>query len=91
MLNSIVYEVEFPDGQIKWYSANTIAENMLMQVDSDGFTMTIMKSIIDYKRDHATAVPKNDMYVVTNRGQKRLCKTTVGWKLLVKWKHQSES
>mgnify|MGYP007008190322 CR=1 FL=1 len=29
MLNSIVYDVEFPDGQVKEYSANTIAENML--------------------------------------------------------------
>ena len=83
MLNSIIYEVEFPDRQVKEYSANMIAKNMLTQVDSDGFTMTMMAGIIDYKKDHATAVPKNDMYVVTSRGQKRLRKTTVGWKLLI--------
>eukprot|EP00957_Ditylum_brightwellii_P093901 7150663-Ditylum_brightwellii.AAC.1 len=32
MLNSTVYEVEFPDGEVKEYAANVIAENILMQV-----------------------------------------------------------
>ena len=31
--NSMKYDVEFPDGLIKYYSANMIAENMLMQID----------------------------------------------------------
>ena len=31
------------------------------------------------------------MHVVTKRGQEKLRKTTVGWRLLVKWKDQSES
>jgi hypothetical protein len=91
MMNSIIYEVEFPDGQVKEYSANTIAENMLTQVDSDGFTMTLMEGIINYRKDEATAVSKADAYVVTQRGQKKLRKTTVGWRLLVKWRDQSES
>jgi hypothetical protein len=41
-LNSMIYEVEFPDGQIKEYAANIIAENMLTQVDSDGHSTTMM-------------------------------------------------
>ena len=32
-----------------------------------------------------------DKYITTGRGQRRLGKTTAGWKLLVKWKDQSES
>lgn len=48
MLNSIMYEVEFDDGTVREYNANTIAENMLTQVDSDGFSKAIMKGIIDY-------------------------------------------
>jgi hypothetical protein len=35
-LNLMIYEVEFPDGQLKEYAANVIVENMLTQVDSDG-------------------------------------------------------
>ena len=91
MLNSIVYDVEFPDGTIREYSANLIAENMLTQVDSDGYSLTLMEGIVDYRRDEAGAVSKQDGYVVTKRGQKQLRKTTVGWSLLVRWKDQSES
>jgi hypothetical protein len=33
IMNSIVYEVEFPDGELKENAANVLAENMLSQVD----------------------------------------------------------
>ena len=36
VLNTMLYDVQFPDGSIKPYSANLIAENILMQTDSDG-------------------------------------------------------
>ena len=91
MLNSIVYDVEFPDGTIREYSANLIAENMLTQVDSDGYSLTLMEGIVDYRRDETTAVSKDDGYVVTKRGQKQPRKTTMGWSLLVRWKDGSES
>jgi hypothetical protein len=91
MLNSIVYEVEFSDGQVKEYAANVIAENMLTQVDSDGYLTTILKAIIDYRKDEAVAVSKADKYVYTNSGQKRLRKTTVGWSLLIQWADESEA
>jgi hypothetical protein len=90
-INSMIYEVEFPDGQIKEYAANMIAENILTQVDSDGHSLTMLTAIIDYRRDEAIAVPKTDMYVVTTRGQKRPRKTTVGWSLLIEWADGSES
>jgi hypothetical protein len=65
IMNSIVYEVEFPDGQVKEYSAKVIAENMLSQVDSDGFSTSLMDAIVDYRKDEATAVQKADAFVVT--------------------------
>ena len=67
---------------------------MLASVDSDGFSLTMLDTIIDYQKDDAVAVLKNDSHdVVTPRGQKQLRKTTVGWKLcvLVKLKDQSKS
>ena len=84
-LNSILYDVEFPDGTIREYAANVIAENMLTQVDEDGSSLSLMEGIVNYKRDPATAFSKYNKYVVTRRGQKRLRKTTVGWKLLIRW------
>jgi hypothetical protein len=90
-LNTMIYEVEFPNGDVKEYAANIIAENMLTQVDTDGYSLTMMKGIIDYKKDDAVAIPKSEMHVVTSRGNKKLRKTTIGWKLLVKWADDSET
>ena len=36
-MNSMIYDVEFPDGQIKEYAANVISENILEQMDQEGF------------------------------------------------------
>ena len=71
--------------------ANVIAENMLTQVDSDRFALTMMDGIIDYERDNAIVIQKSDAYVVTQHGRKRHRRTTVGWKLLVKWSDGSET
>ena len=85
-LNTITYNVEFPDGQVEEYGANIIAENMLTQVDSDGYSLSLMDSIIDHQRDLSQAIPIEDKHITTKSGQKRLRKTTKGWKLLIKWK-----
>ena len=90
ILNSIIYDVEFPDGPIKQYAANTIAENMYSQLDSDGYSKTILEPIIDYKTD-SNAVTKDDMYIMTKLSVQRcLYHTTVGRKLLIKFKDGSE-
>eukprot|EP00957_Ditylum_brightwellii_P125656 9577976-Ditylum_brightwellii.AAC.1 len=60
MLNSTVYKVEFPDREVKEYAANVIAENMLMQVDYEEFTTTIMEGIINHDRDESTDVHTRD-------------------------------
>ena len=67
MLNSIIYEVEFEDGRVNEYSANAITENMITQVDSDGFNLTMMEGIIDYRKNMETAVTKDYIYIVTKR------------------------
>ena len=36
------------------------------------------------------AADESDQFVVTQRGQKQMKKTTVGWELLVKWKDGHE-
>lgn len=90
-LNSIVYDVEFPGGQVKEYSANIIAENMYSQVDSEGFSTTLMKAIVDHRKDNAVAISKADMFVITKSGARRQRKTTKGWDLLIQWKDDSES
>ena len=84
-LNSIVYDVEFPDGMVKQYAANTIAENILNQVDSEGYMYNLLDAIIDHRTD-GNAITRENMYVVTKRGRRRQRRSTIGWKLLVLWK-----
>ena len=50
-----------------------------------------MDGIIDYKKDDVIAIPKSNAYLVTRRGRKRHWRTTVGWKLLLKWSDSSET
>ena len=69
-LNTITYDVEFPDGQVKEYGANSIAENMLTQVDSDGYSLSLMDSIIDHQRDLSQAILMEDKHITTKSGQK---------------------
>ena len=89
LLNSVLYDVEFSDGDIRQYSANIIAENMYSQVDEEGYSKTLFDSIVDYRSD-GKAVTKDKMFVYTKSGQKRHRKNTEGWKLLVRFKDESE-
>ena len=89
MLNTLVHDVQFPDGTVKEYSANVIAENLYSQVDSNGHSHTLLESILDYKKDKS-AVDKADLYVTTKSGRRRMRKSTAGWKLLVLWRDGSE-
>ena len=90
MLNTLIYEVEFPDGQVKEYSANVIAENMLRQVDTEGYTTHLLEGIVDYRVDWSKAHTKEEGYVWLKNGRKKQRKTTVGWELLVRWRDNSE-
>ena len=90
-LNTVTYDVEFSEGQVKEYGANMIAENMLTQVDLDGYSLSLMDSIIDHCKDPSQAIPIEDKYITTKSGQKRLRKTMKGWKLLIKWKDKSKA
>mmetsp|Transcript_26699 Transcript_26699/g.37842 ORF Transcript_26699/g.37842 Transcript_26699/m.37842 type:complete len:775 (+) Transcript_26699:4067-6391(+) len=77
-LNTVIYEVEFDDGQVREYAANLIAENILTQVDSEGYSTTLMEAIIDHRKDPSKAVAISDGFIVTRSGQRRRRQTTIG-------------
>ena len=85
LLNTLVYDVEFPDGNIKKYAANIIAENVLTNCDSEGHYSTQMSCIVDHKRD-GSAVSMEHKYIKSKNGQSKLRQTTVGWSFQIKWK-----
>ena len=59
-LNSLVCEVEFPDGTMKECAANVIAENVISQVDDDGFSSPSLEGTIDFRKDPSVAVGIED-------------------------------
>jgi hypothetical protein len=82
LLNTILYECEFGDGTTKEYAANTIASNIYIESDEDGFSSLLLYHIIDHKRS-GDAILMEDKYFINRLGTKRMRKTMVGWKLLV--------
>ena len=89
MLNTLMYDVEFPDGEVKEYSANVIAMNMYSQVDAEGHRTQLVEGIVDFRKD-SSAISMADKYVMTKSNQRRMRKSTVGWKLLVQFKNGTE-
>ena len=77
ILNTLVYDVEFPDGEVKENSANVIAENLLSQVDDEVFLLTVFNSILEYTKD-GSAIEKKDLYFKIRSGAKHMRKTTCG-------------
>ena len=78
MLDTRIYDVMFPDGAIRQYSANSIAENMYSQVDQEGNTMAMLDTIIDHRRDESA------IRIADATDKTRF--TTKGWYLKVQWK-----
>ena len=83
-LNTMIYDVEFPDGAVKQYGANIIAQNVLEQVEDDGHYTVKLKQILDHRRE-GNAVSKEQKYVTMRNGQQKLRQSTVGWKFLCEY------
>ena len=80
-LHSLVYHDEFPDGTVKQYSANVIAENILSQVDNNGYHSQDLDKILVHEK-MGNSLSSKDTSVTTNRGVRKLRQTTIGWKFL---------
>ena len=89
ILDSRVYELEFPDGRLEEFSVNVLAENLFNQADDDGWDSGILKEIIDYRRIDGVAVPKSQGVIETETGQLRNVITTKGWEFKVLFVDQS--
>ena len=88
LLDTSMYEVEFNDGDMEVMAANTIAENLLAQVDELGQRHLMMEEIIDH-RVLKDAIPKSKGTFKTKQGTTRQVRTTRGWEIFVSWKDGS--
>jgi hypothetical protein len=88
ILDSRLYDVEFPDGSTEVVAANLIAENLFSQVDEQGRSYQIMKDITDH-RSNDKAVSLANGYITNTSGTRKPKITTAGWELEVEWKDGS--
>ncbi|GFH50586.1 hypothetical protein CTEN210_07062 [Chaetoceros tenuissimus] len=79
ILDTRVYELEFPDGRIEEYAVNMIAENLFKQADKDGWDSGIIEEFLDIRKDASIAVPKEQGTYFNSAGGERNVVTTKGW------------
>ena len=80
LMDSREYWIEFPDGDEGKYAANVVAENLYSQVDFEGRQYAVLKEIVDH-RSNATAISKDDGFVISLGGNRTAKKTTRRWEL----------
>jgi hypothetical protein len=90
ILDTRLYEVEFPDGSTEAFTANTIAENLYAQMDKEGNLYQILKEIVDHEKDNR-AISKDNGWVMSGNGQRKPKITTIGWSFQVEWADGSTS
>ena len=86
LLNTLVYDVMFPDGDVKKYAANLICKDVLLQVYTNGYYTNTMEAILDHNRD-GTAVCMANKFFKKKQGKPTQRHTTVGWSFLIKCKN----
>jgi hypothetical protein len=79
-----VYKVQFPDGHTEEYAVNVFAESLYSTVDDEGNTYFITKDIVEHKGSCAALVG-DEWFIISKNGQKKLRKTTQGWKLCISY------
>jgi hypothetical protein len=69
ILDTIMYEVEYPNGHKASLSANAIADNMFAQVDDKGNRHVLFEEIIDHQTD-GTEGKQQGALLTTRNGNK---------------------
>ena len=90
LTNTSLYEVEFSDGYVEELQYNIITENMISQVDSEGYHYQLLAEISDHWSTHL-AITKKNRFIRSKSGNIHPKKTTIGWSIEVEWKDGSVS
>ena len=81
-----LYELLFSNGQTEYLTANMIDENILSQVDPDGYHHQVLKDISDHSAD-GSVLKRSDEFIRSRRGNLHANNKTRSLKLEVEWKY----
>ena len=90
ILDSKIYELEFPDVRVEEYSVNVIIDNMLDQVGNNDWDASMFDKVISVRKGRDAINKGPGAYVKVN-GIRRPIITTKGWSIQIKWKDGSVS
>jgi hypothetical protein len=88
ILDTRAYVVDFVDGGQQIVTANTIADNIMSQVDEDGRTLMLIDEIFDHGTTEELLSGDNALYIGAH-GNQQTKQTTKGWEICVLWKDGS--
>jgi hypothetical protein len=89
LLDTRVYEVQFPDGHTEEFVANKIAKNIHSQVGEEGNQHILLKEIIDHCKV-GSAIAIDDKWI-QHGSNRQLRRATQGWQLNIFWRDRSAS
>ena len=84
LLNTQVYDVEDPDGNVQKSSANIIAEKVLNTCNHKGYRWATLLDIVGHNQANNTVQKSDQIIFYKGKNAKRQRKTTVGWKVRCK-------
>ena len=81
-----MYDVEYTDGTMETLSANILAENILAQVDENGYRHLMIDEIVDHRKTDE-AIPITEGTYRTKHGTIRKKFTTRGWQIYIRFRN----
>lgn len=81
ILDTRIFEVEYPDGHVDSYATNIIAESLYNNVDEHGFNTGMLSEIVEHRKTDK-AIEMKDGLIGQN---KKPVITTKGWSIRIKW------
>eukprot|EP00536_Pseudo-nitzschia_multiseries_P015983 jgi/Psemu1/44457/gm1.44457_g len=88
ILDTRLYRLQVPDGSLKEYTANIVAESLYSSVDKDARLFTLLDELIDHEKD-CTALSTDNATTTAKNGQTSNKPTTRSWRILASWKDGS--
>jgi hypothetical protein len=83
LLDSRIYIIKFPDGEMKDVGYNILAEHLFSQIDKDGNQFRLFSGIIGHRRN-GNAVDKEEQMRISEKIKVKK-KSLSGWALEVEW------
>ena len=75
ILDTRIYEVEYPDGYQASLAANTIAATLFAQIDDEGHHSVLLQEIFDHRVNGREVIKEHALIISHNGGKRRNGKT----------------